>query len=122
MMKAFKTGVLGLRPRIDGGMEMRLLPVQGRLRGISILHIRMPPQTQHPPVRHRRTDELAYVFSGRGRGVVGGRRMSLKAGDCIWIPAGTWHAFSSSADRMEVLSVFGPGIDMSRPDVELGKK
>lgn len=122
MMRAFKRGVLGLRPRVDDGMEMRLLPVHGRLREISILHIRMPPQTRHLPVRHRRTDELAYVLEGRGRGVVGGRRMSLKSGDYIWIPAGTWHMFAASAEGMEVLAIFGPGLDFGRLDAEIGKK
>ena len=71
------------------------------------------------PLRHRRTGEWVYVTAGSATAELDGRRVPLRPGDYLYLPAGVWHAFRAGARGVEAISVFLPGMEMGRPDVEI---
>lgn len=101
------------------GLNIEHLPLTGQLRRISLVRIRLKPHAQSPAIRHTKTDEMAYVISGRGWGLINNRRIKLKAHDRISIPPGTWHTFGTSGSAMEVFDLFAPPIHPDHPDVEM---
>ena len=102
-------------------LRLRLLPGLGGLNDISIMHIDVPRGSRFPAVLHKKTDELVYIVSGKGFGVVGNEKMKLKAGDFIHIPARRWHQFTTTDSRMKVLALFSPKMNMQKPDACLKK-
>jgi gentisate 1,2-dioxygenase len=64
-------------------------------------------QAIRPQIRtraHRQTSSAVYyAFSGRGTGVVGGRRIDWEPGDFFVVPPWTWHEFANDAGESAVL-------------------
>lgn len=56
---------------------------------------------------HRHSHEIVYVIRGEGELVLGDRVLKVQAGDEVFVPRGTVHAFE--ATDCAVLSVFAPG-------------
>ncbi|MBI4377299.1 MAG: cupin domain-containing protein [Elusimicrobia bacterium] len=110
-----------MKPSGTGGdappMEAEELELFGGLSGVSLFRVRLRPNALHPPVCHYRTDESAYVISGSGRGIIGGRPVKLQAGVLLSIPANTWHQFEAGPQGLEVLALFGPRLSRESPDV-----
>lgn len=115
--RARKLALSRIAVRAQGPLEVRFLPAPGRLGAATFAHVRLPPGAAHPSIRHRRTDELAYVLSGSGSGVIDGRRLRLRPGDVLLIPAGSAHAFRAGPRGLDVLSVFAPALDLRDPDI-----
>ena len=57
---------------------------------------------------HEREDEILFVHSGVGLGVVGSEVKSVGPGTTLYIPQGTWHGIESRGEEMEVLWVVSP--------------
>ena len=73
--------------RLDGaeGYEMRRFRIKpgGKL-----------PRHMHPEIEHEQ-----YVLKGRMRVGIGDREYEVKAGDAIYIPAGTFHWYVNDGDE-----------------------
>ncbi len=54
--------------------------------------------------RHMGTSEFIYVVSGRARGVVAGRPVTVNTGDFAYIPKGVVHSFQSVGGRIKLLA------------------
>ena len=82
--RAVKTEIEWLLDRHDGApnFEMRRFTIKP---GGSI------PEHFHPEIEHEQ-----YVLKGRYRVGLGGRVYEVKAGDSIYIPAGTHHWYKNS--------------------------
>ena len=50
--------------------------------------------------------QTGHVLSGRGKAVVAGKEHEIAAGDTLFIPAGTVHAWSAPDAAMQVLVTF----------------
>lgn len=83
----------------------------------SVLHIRMAPGAKAPPIIHARTAEFFLILKGSSSGRVGRRRRTFRAGDCVYMPAGTLHEFRAGSRGVELLDVFVPRLDMDCPDI-----
>jgi mannose-6-phosphate isomerase-like protein (cupin superfamily) len=57
---------------------------------------------------HDTEDEILFIHSGSGVGIVGDERKPITAGSTLYIPQGTWHGVESQSDVMEVLWVVSP--------------
>ncbi len=57
---------------------------------------------------HEQEDELLFIHSGSGLGVVGDQRRNVNAGTTLYIPQGTWHGVESDGDELEILWVVSP--------------
>lgn len=114
-MRPAKRSLRGVASRSFGALKMRLLPLTGF--PVSVLHETLPPRSQIPAVLHRRTREYVFVLSGRGEALIDGRRVPLRGGDILPIPAGAGHAFKTGARTLTALSLFYPALDRRRPDV-----
>jgi mannose-6-phosphate isomerase-like protein (cupin superfamily) len=57
---------------------------------------------------HEQEDELLFIHSGSGLGVVGDQRRNISAGTTLYIPQGTWHGVESDGDELEILWVVSP--------------
>lgn len=63
------------------------------------LHIVPAGRTAWPYHRHHGNDEIFFIVAGSGTYRVGGRRLPIKAGDCIGAPAGgEAHQIINSSD------------------------
>ena len=60
---------------------------------------------------HSRHEEVIYIIQGKGRMRLGDKTWELKAGDIIYIPAKTVHAFTPEGGDCRALSLFGPAFD-----------
>jgi quercetin dioxygenase-like cupin family protein len=62
-----------------------------------------------PPLHiHHREDETFYVIAGEITFFVGGQRIEATAGDFVFAPKDTPHAFLITSDRAEYLTTFFP--------------
>lgn len=56
---------------------------------------------------HDGEDEVLYVVSGRGVGVVGAAEREVVAGSLLYVPQGAWHGIRAAED-MEIMWVVSP--------------
>lgn len=62
-----------------------------------------------PPLHiHHREDETFYVIAGEITFLVGDQRIEARAGDFVFAPKGTPHAFLVTSDRADYLASFSP--------------
>jgi quercetin dioxygenase-like cupin family protein len=63
-----------------------------------------------PPHRHKHASEAIFVIDGSLDVLLGTEVQTLTAGDVVFIPAGTVHAFApTSGHSADMLAVFTPG-------------
>ncbi|MFA6434166.1 MAG: cupin domain-containing protein [Elusimicrobiales bacterium] len=83
---------------------------------LSFLHETLPRFSVAPAVVHSKTEELIYITNGRVTAFMNDKKISLKKGEYLVIPAGTTHQFETENDGMEAVSVLVPPIDPANPD------
>ena len=64
---------------------------------------------------HENHDEYLYVIEGEGWAYIGDKKMSVRAGDFIYCPAGIEHGFFMQVEGKR-LSIYGPTFDLENPD------
>jgi len=63
-----------------------------------------------PLHQHEHEEEILFVHTGHGIGVLGDQRVPVQAGTTIYIPPGTWHGFQNTADKAsQIMWVVTPG-------------
>ncbi len=100
-------GVLGVRPLLDRQL----------VKEFSVLHIVLKPGAEAPTLFHRKTHEFFFVLRGGASGRIDGKRWRFKQGDYCFLPAGSLHQFTAGPAGIELLDVFGPRLDLRRPDI-----
>ncbi len=63
----------------------------------SVIQERMPPGTSEVRHFHHRAQQFFYILSGEAAMEVDGQRMTLTAGQGIWIPAGAPHQMKNES-------------------------
>jgi len=63
------------------------------------------PQTNIPAHNHLNIDEVHYIIRGSGRIKVGKESKPVKKGMMILIPKGKSHCYSTSKDKLMVISI-----------------
>jgi quercetin dioxygenase-like cupin family protein len=61
-----------------------------------------------PIHRHEHEDEILFIHSGAGIGVVGNTVKRVETGTTIYIPAGVWHGIGTQGSDVSVLWVVSP--------------
>jgi quercetin dioxygenase-like cupin family protein len=90
-----------LPPIAIGGLEIRYL-VDGTQSGagMGIFELTVQPGARVPPAHsHRDNEEVVYVLEGALRYRVDDETRDLKAGERMYTPRGSVHAFSNPHDR-----------------------
>lgn len=99
---------------------LRVLTLEdGRGTGFSVHRIRLGAGVSHPVLHHARTAEFFLVTRGSARACIGKVRRRLRAGESASLPPKTAHGFRAGPRGVEVLAVFRPPLDLSRPDIVL---
>ena len=64
-----------------------------------------------PVHRHEQEEEVFFVHTGEGVGILGDERVPLQPGTTIYIPPGTWHGFEpvDGNDETQILWIVTPG-------------
>jgi len=57
---------------------------------------------------HENEDEVLFIHSGSGVGIVGNERKSISTGTTLYIPQGTWHAIDLQNNEMKILWIASP--------------
>ena len=58
---------------------------------------------------HPDNDQVLYLVSGRGEAVLNGEKSEFNAGDCVLVPAGTEHNFTTVGDEpMKIITTYSP--------------
>ncbi len=57
---------------------------------------------------HEQEDEILFVHSGKGTGVIGGDHQPVEAGSTIFIPHGVWHGVENAEGEVGLLWVVSP--------------
>jgi quercetin dioxygenase-like cupin family protein len=68
----------------------------------------LAPGSEPPPHVHTREDELFYVLAGEFDVYVGKEAFKVEAGECVFLPRFTPHAFVIRSPRLLVLALFSP--------------
>lgn len=67
-----------------------------------------------PPNRHPRAQEMFYVLAGAGRAECDGRRIALRRGDSLMVPAGSSHQiWNTGKTRLYCLTFMTPDDDFA---------
>ena len=74
-----------------------------------LLETTLVPGNEPPPHVHSREDELFYVLEGEFDVYVGETAFNAEAGECIFLPRFTPHAFVIRSPRLRMLTLFSPG-------------
>ena len=101
-----------------GPLRIRTLAA-GAATGFSVHRISMRGGASHPALHHARTCEFFLVTRGGAQAMIGGVRRRLRPGDHVSLAPGTVHGFRAGPQGVEVLAVFRPPLDLSRPDIVL---
>src|SRR5215211_3841061 len=75
-------------------LDLTNAPVQNQ----SLADARVPAGTATQRHYHRLTEEFYFILEGSGSMEIDQERREVKVGDCILIPAGSWHTISASED------------------------
>jgi quercetin dioxygenase-like cupin family protein len=91
------------------GTEVRFLcPAADTNHRFSIMEVRLP-QDKGPPPHDHPWDEAYYVMEGEVRFTIGADVQVFRAGDFVYAPGGTLHAFSGVSEHpARVLVVDAP--------------
>lgn len=58
---------------------------------------------------HPNEDQVLYLISGRGTVYMDGKEMDFNKGDCVLVPAGTEHNFTTTGDEpMKIITTYSP--------------
>lgn len=92
---------------IVGSHHIKADPQTGAMRlAVGLTHFRGGDGI--PLHMHEKEDEILFVHSGVGLGVVGSQVKSVGPGTTMYIPQGTWHGIESRGAEMQVLWVVSP--------------
>ena len=91
-----------------GPVRLKEVSAAGQIPGAGAVHVTVPPHSRHDMIYHRKTKEWFMVIKGRGRGVIGGRRVAFKPGVIVYMPPGVPHQMMTASSAMEALVVFTP--------------
>jgi mannose-6-phosphate isomerase-like protein (cupin superfamily) len=70
---------------------------------------KMRQATEPPPHVHSREDEFCYVLSGEMRFYVDGEIFTVTAGECMFLPRRTPHAFLVASKEAHMILLVVPG-------------
>ncbi len=98
-----------------GQLEIRYL-MDGTLTGagVGMFELTVPPGARVPPAHsHSGNEEIVYVLEGTLRYSVDAETRDLKAGERMYTPRGSVHAFSNPHDRpAKALIILTPDIGL----------
>jgi mannose-6-phosphate isomerase-like protein (cupin superfamily) len=58
---------------------------------------------------HPNEDQVLYLISGKGTIYMDGKEMDFNKGDCVLVPAGTEHNFTTIGDEsMKIITTYSP--------------
>lgn len=58
---------------------------------------------------HEKEDQILYLISGKGRVYLNGEESDFNTGDCVLVPAGTEHNFTTVGDKpMKIITTYSP--------------
>lgn len=100
-----------------GPLQVRMLVNAPRESPFSALLVSMKPGASHPAIRHTKTWEFFLILRGSNKARINGRTLLLRRGDYAFMPPGTAHAFHAGPRGVEVLVLFAPAMDFTRPDI-----
>lgn len=102
-----------LPTRTLGPVRLKAVSALGQLPGAAVFHVTVPPHSRHDMILHRRTREWFMVVKGRGRGVIGGRRVTFRPGVIVFMPPGVPHQMMTGSSSMEAVVVFSPPLKLT---------
>jgi len=92
---------------VIGNHRIKADPKTGSIRlGVGLQHF--TGGNGIPLHMHEKEDEVLFVHSGMGLGVVGSQVRKLSPGTTLYIPQGTWHGIEAGGEEMQVLWVVSP--------------
>ncbi|MBI4248852.1 MAG: cupin domain-containing protein [Elusimicrobia bacterium] len=100
-----------------GALKIRFLSGDKPFGKTSILHEQLGPSCRVPDLYHKKTDELVILLKGRLTARLNGKPFALRAGDVLFLPAGTRHQFVTGSKAAEALSIFTPCMTLKNMDV-----
>lgn len=73
-------------------------------------YVELAPDKGHVRHNHPTADEVIYVLAGEGDQMLDDKDpVQVKAGDCIWIPKGVYHAtVNRGTEPMRLIVVYSP--------------
>src|SRR4051794_9807787 len=80
-------------------------PAEKTERAFSLIEVAAPKKVGPPP-HHHPWDEAYYILSGEARFQVGEKTIDVKAGDFLYAPAGTVHAFHGLSEEPARMLIF----------------
>jgi quercetin dioxygenase-like cupin family protein len=108
-LKAYKRApALGLSMWHLGSLTTNLAEKKDTNGAFSLVEGTLAPGSEPPPHVHTREDELFYVLAGEFDVYVGKEAFKVEAGECVFLPRFTPHAFVIRSPRLLVLALFSP--------------
>ena len=74
-----------------------------------LIIVKMKRGTEPPPHVHSREDEFFYLFSGEMNFYVDGEVFHVTAGECMFLPRLTPHAFRATSEEVHCMALVTPG-------------
>jgi len=104
------------------GATMTRLLSREQLPTVGFDHVRIAKGAALKPHTHAAAESFIYILEGTAIVTLENKNSRVKAGDTIYIPAGTSHGFSTPDEAVVLLSVQSPPIypEQSMPDIHFG--
>lgn len=102
-----------------GSFQWLHTPANLGVTGMSLAQVTIGPREQWPIHDHPNYEQCMHVLSGLGFQQVNGRRAELRAGYTCYIPSGSSHQMTNTADEdLVYLAVFNPVISRTIKECE----
>ena len=86
---------------------------------LTMTTVELPANKKLSSIRHTRTHEWIYVVKGSALAILDNKRITLKPGDYLYLPPRVWHSFRSRSEGLLALSLYLPGFNWQKPDVQI---
>ncbi|EHM03547.1 cupin domain protein [Acetobacteraceae bacterium AT-5844] len=96
-----------------GGLELRFVATEGETGGsLTMFEMTVAPNARMPvPHYHENWDEAVYGLEGETAWRVGGKDITLRAGESLFIPRGVVHGFDNGTQAPgKCLCIITPGV------------
>ncbi len=96
-------------------MEYQIINIQKNLRDIFVNFFKqngekliLKSSDLNPLVYHKKTEQMTYIYKGKGILVLNSDKINISEGDLIIIPKKACHSFKSKSNELETYHIHWP--------------
>ena len=97
-MELFRAAEYIVKPNPEPGRRSTQQLLEKKAENLVGVFVVLPPKSETPYHYHNRRESIMVILSGRGKELVEGKKVTIQAGDTLFIPAKEKHGIVNDGD------------------------